>query len=64
MYQSDQGLGTEADGILGLSPQKSAVDKEKNYIWSLANNGIIKKPIISFSMGADPYALFGGYNSE
>ena len=62
MYSSDQDLG--ADGILGLAPQKSAVDQEKNYIWSLANNQIIKKPIVSFSMGDSPYALFGGYNSE
>jgi hypothetical protein len=69
MYSSDQGLGNEADGILGLAPQKSIVDREKNYIWSLAKNGIIKKPIVSFSMASsdqneEPYALFGGYNSS
>jgi hypothetical protein len=69
LYQSDQGLGNEADGILGLAPQKSIVDREKNYIWQLAKNGIIKKPILSFSMASsdqddDPYALFGGFNSS
>ena len=69
MYSSDQGLGNQADGILGLAPQKSIVDREKNYIWSLAKNGIIKKPIVSFSMASsdqneEPYALFGGYNSS
>jgi hypothetical protein len=35
----------------------------------LAKNGIIKKPIVSFSMASseqkdEPYALFGGYNSS
>jgi hypothetical protein len=46
------GLGKEADGILGLAPQKSVVDREKNYVWSLYNNGIITKPILSFSMAS------------
>jgi len=46
------GLGDEADGILGLAPQKSVVDREKNYVWSLFNNGIIAKPILSFSMAS------------
>mmetsp|Transcript_2621 Transcript_2621/g.4055 ORF Transcript_2621/g.4055 Transcript_2621/m.4055 type:complete len:200 (+) Transcript_2621:558-1157(+) len=63
------GLGKEADGILGLAPQKSIVDREKNYIWSLYKNGIISKPVLSFSMASSdmndqPYALFGGYNSS
>lgn len=46
------GLGKEADGILGLAPQKSVVDREKNYVWSLFNNNIISKPILSFSMAS------------
>jgi len=60
----------EADGILGLAPQKSVVNnKEKNYIWSLFNNGIISHPILSFSISSsdiddDSYAMFGGYNSS
>jgi hypothetical protein len=63
------GIGKESDGILGLAPQKSVVDREKNYVWSLFNNGIISKPIMSFSMAASDqddqsYALFGGYNSS
>jgi len=64
-----EGLGKEADGILGLAPQNSVVNKEKNYIWSLFNNGIISKPILSFSISSSDiddtsYALFGGYNSS
>lgn len=64
-----RGLGKESDGILGLAPQKSVVNREKNYIWSLFNNGIITKPVLSFSMASSdiddkPYALFGGYNSS
>ena len=45
-----QGLGEEADGILGLAPQASVVNKEKSYIWSLYNNNIISRPILSFSL--------------
>lgn len=45
------------------------MDREKNYIWSLANTGIIPKPILSMSVASmdqndQPYALFGGYNSS
>jgi len=63
-----QGLGDEADGILGLAPQNSAVNKEKSYIWSLYNHNIISRPVLSFSLAQSdqndqPYALFGGYNS-
>ena len=47
-----QGLGKEADGILGLAPQKSVVDREKNYIWSLHNTGIISRPILSMSVAS------------
>lgn len=63
------GIGKEADGILGLAPQKSITNQEKNYIWSLYKNGIISKPILSFSMASSDmtdtsYALFGGFNSS
>ena len=63
------GLDSSSDGILGLAPQVSIVNREKSYIWSLYNNGIITKPILSFSIATsdqnDPsYALFGGYNSS
>jgi hypothetical protein len=60
----------ESDGILGLAPQKSVVNnQEKNYIWSLYHNGIISKPILSFSISSSDiddqsYALFGGFNSS
>lgn len=63
------GIGKEADGILGLAPQKSVTTQQNNYVWSLFKNGIIQKPIMSFSMAASDmgdqsYALFGGYNSS
>lgn len=66
----DSGLDAEADGILGLAPQKSVTNNgDKNYIWSLYNNGIIAKPVMSFSISSsdindDSYAMFGGYNSS
>jgi hypothetical protein len=66
----DSGLDQEADGILGLAPQKSVTNnRDKNYIWSMYNNGIIAKPIMSFSISSsdindDSYAMFGGYNSS
>lgn len=66
----DSGLGAEADGILGLAPQKSVTNNgDKNYLWSLYNNGIIARPVMSFSISSsdindDSYALFGGYNSS
>jgi hypothetical protein len=52
-----------------LAPQKSVINREKNYVWSMFNNGIISRPILSFSMASNdmddqPYALFGGYNSS
>jgi len=67
LYKGD-GLGEEADGILGLAPQNSAVNKEKSYIWSLYNHNIIARPVMSFSLAQSdqndqPYAMFGGYNS-
>ena len=63
------GLGKHTDGILGLAPQASAMDRDKNYIWQLYNEGVISKPILSFSMASSemsdkPYALFGGFNSS
>lgn len=59
MQSTGGDIGNDFDGILGLAPQKSAVDQAKNYVWSMANNQIIKKPIMSFSMGSDqPYTLF------
>jgi len=67
LYKS-QGLGHDSDGILGLSPHKDMKKKKLHYLWSLKDNGIIDKAIVSFSitsreMGETPYALFGGYNS-
>ena len=68
LYKS-QGLGHDTDGILGLSPHKDMKKKKLHYLWSLKNNGIIDRAVVSFSitskdMGEQPYALFGGYNSS
>ena len=67
LYKS-QGLGEKSDGILGLSPHKDMGKKKLHYLWSLKDNGIIDRAMVSFSitskeMGETPYALFGGYNS-
>jgi len=67
LYKS-QGLGHDSDGILGLSPHKDMKKKKLHYLWSLKDNGIIDRAMVSFSitskeMGETPYALFGGYNS-
>ena len=67
LYKS-QGLGHDSDGILGLSPHKDMKKKKLHYLWSLKDNGIIDRAMVSFSitskeMGEGPYALFGGYNS-
>ena len=42
--------------------------KKLHYLWSLKDNGIIDRAMVSFSItskeiGETPYALFGGYNS-
>jgi len=68
LYKS-QGLGHDSDGILGLSPHKDMKKKKLHYLWSLKDNGIIDRAMVSFSitskeMGEGPYALFGGYNSS
>jgi hypothetical protein len=68
LYKS-QGLGHDSDGILGLSPHKDMKKKKLHYLWSLKDNGIIDRAMVSFSitskdMGEKPYALFGGYNSS
>lgn len=68
LYKS-QGLGHDSDGILGLSPHKDMKKKKLHYLWSLKDNGIIDRAMVSFSitsheMGETPYALFGGYNSS
>ena len=68
LYKAE-GLGHDSDGILGLSPHKDMSKKKLHYLWSLKDNGIIDRAMVSFSitsneMGETPYALFGGYNSS
>lgn len=68
LYKSE-GLSHDSDGILGLSPHKDMSKKKLHYLWSLKDNGIIDRAMVSFSitskeMGETPYALFGGYNSS
>lgn len=59
-----QGLEEKTDGILGLSPHKNQEKRNLHYLWSLKDNGIIDKAMISFNlatseMNDSPYALFG-----
>ena len=69
LYKSE-GLGHDSDGILGLSPHKDMSKKKLHYLWSLKDNGIIDRAMVSFSIsqsdmkGEKPYALFGGFNSS
>ena len=68
LYKAE-GLGHDSDGILGLSPHKDVSKKKLHYLWSLKDNGIIDRAMVSFSitsneMNETPYALFGGYNSS
>jgi hypothetical protein len=62
LYEA-KGLGAEVDGILGLANHKDTKKRHNNFVWSLKDNGIIDKAIISFSVSNNgSYALFGDYN--
>lgn len=45
-----QGLDKDFDGILGLSPHKDEKMKKQHYLWSLKNNGLIDRAMVSFSI--------------
>ena len=67
LYKSE-GLNSKTDGILGLSPHKSDKKQNFHYLYSMKHNNIIDHAMVSFSVtksdtSAQPYALFGGYNS-
>ena len=51
LYKS-QGLGHDSDGILGLSPHKDMKKKKLHYLWSLKDNGIIDRAMVSFSIAS------------
>jgi hypothetical protein len=49
LYKAE-GLGHDSDGILGLSPHKDMSKKKLHYLWSLKDNGIIDRAMVSFSI--------------
>lgn len=60
-----KGLGSDIDGILGLANHKDSEKRHNNYIWSLKDNKVIDKAVISFSVASnESYALFGDWNSS
>lgn len=62
LYQA-QGLGSDIDGILGLANHKDSAKRHLNFVWSLKDNKVIDKAVISFSVASnESYALFGDYN--
>lgn len=67
LYQA-VGLDKRFDGLLGLSPRKNMDKKKQHLLWSLKENGLIDRAMVSFSisqtdMKEKPYAIFGGFNS-
>ena len=64
-----EGLSTENDGILGLSPKKDGTQEQYHYLHAMKESGIIDNAMVSFSVttsqieGHKPYALFGGFNA-
>lgn len=68
LYEA-KGLEADFDGILGLSPHKQEIHKQKHILWALKHHNIVNRAMVSFSltqqgMPDKPYALFGGYNSS
>lgn len=60
-----QGLGGDIDGILGLANHKDTEKRHLNFVWSLKDNGVIDKAVISFSVAKDSsYAMFGDWNTS
>ena len=69
LYKAE-GLDKKFDGILGLSPKKDMAKKKQHLLWSLKENGLVDRAMVSFTIsqsdikGEKPYALFGGFNSS
>ena len=48
---------------MGLANHKDSAKRHLNFVWSLKDNKIIDKAVISFSVASnESYALFGDYN--
>ena len=59
------GLDSESDGILGLSPEMSTDRNDQHLVWSLMNQGQISKASLSLSLAdQDPIAIFGGVDES
>jgi hypothetical protein len=60
-----EGLGSDIDGILGLANHKDTQKRHLNFIWSLKDNNIIDKAVVTFSTASSgSYALFGSWNAS
>jgi len=49
LYEAE-GLRKEFDGILGLSPHKNEAQRDEHILWSLKENGIVDRAMVSFSI--------------
>ena len=59
--QEAEGLGSGADGILGLSPEMSTDRNDQHLVWSLMKQKQISKASFSLSMADQgSFAIFGG----
>lgn len=60
-----EGLGADIDGILGLANHKDTEKRHLNFIWSLKDNGVIDKAVVTFSTAPNgSYAQFGTWNAS
>jgi hypothetical protein len=55
-------IGT--DGVLGISPSHKLYLNETLFIDSLVKQGLIRRKVVSFSLGSEsPHIKFGGWDS-
>jgi hypothetical protein len=64
-----KGIEQNADGILGLSPNRDPSNHQYHLLHQLKASGLISESLISFSIasadqGEQPYAIFGGVNEQ
>lgn len=59
--EKGDGLDSDADGILGLSPEMSMDRSDQHLVWSLMKQKKISKASFSLSMSErNSFAVFGG----
>ena len=60
-----EGLDSESDGILGLSPEMSMDRSDQHLVWSLQKQGQISKASFSMSFAdKNSFAIFGGVDEN